>query len=886
MPAIDVFISYSHADEWLKDELIKHFAALVRNGTVDVWHDRKIPAGGILDDEIDGRIRSANIVLLLISNDFINSDYCVKKEYEVALTRRDKGEAVIVPIIIRECDWDIGRLKSFNALPRDAVAVTKNAILKSEAQSRDTAWLSVINGLKELIQAQKKSLAAPDFRREYIDNLFLIDFIRHPLLPRFDEMLIMVDPDIYHEKNKEQISTFESLISVCKADRVVLLSGKDRSGKTVIAKRIQVLLKQNDICAILLNGRDIKNADIARIVRTSYNEQYESTDYPVSRACLIIDDFDECSLNDSVKENIVEYICETFAKCVLTSYTNAPTVLFTSEKLPTPILLEINPFNDEKLYVLVEKWKRIQFTEEEAVFDQSILTTYEQLQIMFNQTELEKAPYTAVTLLELLLSSSGTDIAFSSFAAAYDSLISNRLFAANVNWRNADECKNFLALLAYRSYNETGKPEISRAAFDDCISIFEEQYLSSPAALKAMAAGTFLRESDDNFVFYEEYLWFFLVARYVVKTLLLTDRPKFTAFVDECTSKIFQKKYANIVIYIAYFSADNFVLESLLATLDGLFSRATDWHLSDDIRAIMLGFDADDPLMIESKSDVAENRLALIKEKIHDILKDAENVVAKYTLPFLNSQIGDSTQIVSMEVTELDADSYMRSVNALLRTHSVIGQILSSRSGTYSSSLVLSCIVKMVEASGRYASLNHAIATVLIHDREQSLKEVERATSDGKKSIDDLYEKTTKIFAFWSVYISQAGLARYLSQEHSIRALTKLALQYEDGASKTLQGNIPYNFTSVLVIAKLYHTGVVDRDEIEGILRKYGENSSIIAMLRVVFHIYAYYMPMDYRDKQWLAQKLQMQLRKMEVQRLKALEPRRLGFKALTRQTK
>jgi hypothetical protein len=156
MTACRIFISYSHADEWLKDELVAHFAALKRNGLVDVWHDRRIPSFGMVHDEIDANINTADLFLFLISTDFIGSDYCYQKEYEGAVKRRRAGDAEIVPIIVRPCDWDVGGLKSFNPLPRDGAAVTRGADAKSEKQTRDGTWLSVIDGLKVVLENIKK----------------------------------------------------------------------------------------------------------------------------------------------------------------------------------------------------------------------------------------------------------------------------------------------------------------------------------------------------------------------------------------------------------------------------------------------------------------------------------------------------------------------------------------------------------------------------------------------------------------------------------------------------------------------------------------------------------------------------------------------------------
>jgi hypothetical protein len=121
---VSVFLSYAHRDERLREELDKHLSPLRRSALIDTWHDRKISPGRDLDAEIDQRLASADLVLLLISPDFINSDYCYRREMRRALQRHAKGLARIIPIILRPVDWlrtPIGRLL---ATPKDAKPVT------------------------------------------------------------------------------------------------------------------------------------------------------------------------------------------------------------------------------------------------------------------------------------------------------------------------------------------------------------------------------------------------------------------------------------------------------------------------------------------------------------------------------------------------------------------------------------------------------------------------------------------------------------------------------------------------------------------------------------------------------------------------------------------
>ena len=784
--------------------------------------------------------------------------------------------AEIVPIIVRDCDWDVGNLRKFNALPPDAIAVTRGAGSREDAQQRDAAWLKVIQGLKGVIAAQKKRLKAPDLAAGYMASLYHIDFIRHVNLHVFDEKLVLVSPNIYVESNKEQITTFDRLFEACRNEKAVLITGTDRSGKSLIVKYVQEVFSSLGHPCILVSGKQIKNRDIKRTIDNAKSKQYGVTDYPNSKFKIIIDDFDECILNDGIKERIVLEIHNTYAGSIVTSYSNAPSVLFASNSLPTPLITQINPLNDAKLFELVRKWLNVGYSEDEAALDVDVLSTYEKLQLVFGQTELEKFAYTAITFLELIDTATGSDIAFSSFAACYDTLITSRLQKRNVNWRSFDEAKNFLALLAYRAYTENSAAYISLESFNDCLDIFEDQYLSSKKQLKEMALGLFIKSDDEGYVFYEEYLWYFLCARYVVKTLQAHEHLKYVEFVTICAENIFQKKFANIVIYIAYFSNDNFVLTSLLTTLDRLFAKADDWLISDDTREIMLGIMPKDELFIDARSEVQENRIALLQDKVADIIEDAEKVVARYTLPFLSVNVGDDRYNTDIDESLADADSYMKSVNALLRIHSIIGQILNSRTGTYDATLIIDCITRMVQASGRYAYLNHAIATVLFHDKENQQDNINKIYAKSRLTDEEKYEKVTRIFAFWSVYLSHAGLARYLGQEHSIRALSKLSERYEEGQVLTPRGNIPYNFSLVLVIAQLYHAGRIDKSRVDDFLIRYGETSSIMALLRVVMHIYAYYFPLEIEDKQWLANKLKMSLQKIEVQKMKSLGLSRL----------
>lgn len=145
LKAKSIFFSYSHKDEGLRDELETHLKLLQRQGIISTWHDRKILPGAEWDREIDRHLERAEIVLLLVSADFVASDYCWEKEVSSALERHQAGTATVIPVILRTCDWRKTPFGTLQGLPRDVKAVTAWS-------DRDAAWTDVATGIRAIAE--------------------------------------------------------------------------------------------------------------------------------------------------------------------------------------------------------------------------------------------------------------------------------------------------------------------------------------------------------------------------------------------------------------------------------------------------------------------------------------------------------------------------------------------------------------------------------------------------------------------------------------------------------------------------------------------------------------------------------------------------------------
>ncbi len=152
MSQIEIFFSYSHKDELFKDELEKQLSSLRWQGIVTNWTDRAIIPGQEWAGEISKHLATAQIILLLISPDFMASPYCYSVEMKRAVERHERGEAHVIPIILRSIRWQDAPFGKLQALPRDAKPV-------KSWPDQDEALYNVAEGIRKVVEKLRKKLS-------------------------------------------------------------------------------------------------------------------------------------------------------------------------------------------------------------------------------------------------------------------------------------------------------------------------------------------------------------------------------------------------------------------------------------------------------------------------------------------------------------------------------------------------------------------------------------------------------------------------------------------------------------------------------------------------------------------------------------------------------
>lgn len=137
---LKLFISYCRADEALKDDLVKHLQPLRQMGLILVWHDGLIIPGREWEKDVRDQLRMADIILLLVSIDFINSPFCQEVELKEVLQQHHEGRSKVIPVIFRSCLWRT------TAIPEGARAVI------GEWPDKDLALTNVTEGIRKAAQ--------------------------------------------------------------------------------------------------------------------------------------------------------------------------------------------------------------------------------------------------------------------------------------------------------------------------------------------------------------------------------------------------------------------------------------------------------------------------------------------------------------------------------------------------------------------------------------------------------------------------------------------------------------------------------------------------------------------------------------------------------------
>ena len=174
--SLKVFISYSHKDTELKLMFETHLKVLSRKMPLDIWSDNQILPGTEWNNDIFAQLQASQIVMLLISPDFVASSFCYTKELEIAMENHEKKKAMVLPIYLRPGAYDNLIFTKIQTLPEPEPLVITRPRSVIEWSNPESAFVNIMNGIEKAIQYFLKAFnnLDPMARKDEIEEYLIL----------------------------------------------------------------------------------------------------------------------------------------------------------------------------------------------------------------------------------------------------------------------------------------------------------------------------------------------------------------------------------------------------------------------------------------------------------------------------------------------------------------------------------------------------------------------------------------------------------------------------------------------------------------------------------------------------------------------------------------
>ncbi|WP_158589066.1 TIR domain-containing protein [Alginatibacterium sediminis] len=848
MSKIKLFISYAHENENHKDTFVKFLATFKNNGLISEWNDRKLLAGSKLNDEIIGNLEEADAVCLLITQDFLNSYYCVQEELKRALDKANSGTGKVFPIIVDHCMWLETEIKDFTCVPKDGQPIT-------EYENENKGWFEVANQLKSFLSKiseekvinpaiiteeiiSKNDIALTDDFKEYLSStqvnfqhthkefLTLEDTFVHPDLKKST-------PDISKyevTKKSKYLCTFDDIPAL------TLLVGEEQVGKTSLAKTIYSSIIKADHFPVLLNGKDISSSQPERYISKKLGTQYLNLDYDSYMAIekskvLILDNLHEVRLNTKAIAKLLENLESIFDRIILIS---EDSIQYKEEVLSLfdrYDVLEILPFGHERRDELLRTWYSIGRSEQIENCDlvELVDTATMQLNSIIRKNIVPPKPIFIIMILQALESAQSQDYSLTSHGFCYQMLIQENLRKAKIKTDQIDKYINYLTQLAYYIY-KTKELKLSDEAFLQFKEEYSQRFIldSHEDLIEKLVLAKLIKVTQTGISIKYKYIFYFYVAKY------MSDHDAALDFVEELCSKLHTEQHSNILIFITHHTRNNKVIDKIIQHTLGVFPKEEEAKLDRVDTEFLKDFISEIPkLVIKQRNNVHEARKG---DLIQKDLNQSKLEKVEY----------DHEEALSLSETLRDVTRSVRSVE-------IIGQIIKNRHASIEQEQLKQLGKQAINVGlrflGFYLKSTRNIQGELIEiihtliEQKSTLSNAEIAEMSKKTFIHLIYTISLNVIRKISTSIGHREL---------IGLFNSICVDAETPAYSLVNANIQLEFKS--------NKSDIPKKEIEQAIKVVKGSFLADHLLKRSVLEFQYINYISYKDKSWISEKLDIPL--------------------------
>ena len=666
---IKLFISYSHKDETLVSKFINHLSPLKNNGIISEWYDRKIETGDEFQSDIDNNLENADIICLMISDNFLSSSACIK-EKDNALEIKDTRGIRVIPLVLSPCAWTIHKeISELLAIPTDGKPITSYS-------DQNAGWLDSINWIINVCKSIEKikSLKIKDQFQDFLDSadilskshynkeiLNLKDIFVFPKLKSYDL------EEVSHKFDSERFKT-----EILKYNKVII-AGENQSGKTTLCKGLFLIYKSLNYIPIYLEDENKFLGNPHKKLEKAFQEQYEENNFDeldIKRIVPIVDNFHFAKYQEKYIE---EY--SSFKKQVLIVDDIFGLDIKNQALIKEFKKFKIREFTALERNELIKKW--IQIKEEPQILinpnhlQQSIDDKTEiienSLGIIFGKGIMPSYPFFILTILSAQETQKPLDSEITSQGHCYQALIYLYLRRQGVKNDQIDIYTNFLTELAFWIFDHKGLG-IDQIEFDMFLKQYESNFnlpiLISEIVRKLANVNICRFDSFNQFNFCYKYIYYFFVAKYLSEHIQTKKET-----INSILANLQKDENAYITVFIAHHKKSDYLLDELLLNAEILFEK----YAPATLNTVELSFfDKNEDKIIKAilpsyRHNVDAERRKLLEQKV-EIEEDTENSPRKSDNDALDK--------------EQDISDLLKNLRRSIKTVEVICLIIKNRAGS------------------------------------------------------------------------------------------------------------------------------------------------------------------------------------------------------------
>ncbi|STZ00117.1 Uncharacterised protein [Moraxella lacunata] len=844
-----VFISYSHKDEAFKDSLIEHLSSLKRRGVIESWNDREIKAGDEWSDEINAHLNDADIVLLLISSSFNASEYCTSTELKGALEKHENSEALVIPIILRACDWQDLPYSKLQGLPKDGRPIQSWV-------DKDEAWLDVIDGIKKSIENFKKKdnakqVSVVDSSAEdnpkpvlslemqnWLDDTEIK--LNHRVVDTVKLDSIYVVPDL---EDKQNVGS--NLMNMVRANDLliesnnIIIFGEDQMGKTSLLKYFYRNFAKNGQYVLYLDvgnakfGKDIKNTLINEI-----NNQYRHLsidDFFDSDSIVLLDNFHQNIINKSFKIKLLNDLIALHFKIIITCDFEYNYVVNEFEAFDDFYNYKLLGLGNKRREELIKKW--VELGRADSISEKDLYTEVDLLKgnidrILYKNI-VPARPFYILVFLQMFEAHKKLNIELTSFGHCYQELIYKTFENIKINSKDYSKYINILTELAWFIFS-LKKNKLNQHEIDCFFNKYDEEFLSisneRDVILDNLIKSHILVDSDMDIYFKYPYIYYFFVAKKIAENC--NNSELFQIVLDELIDKLHMEESANILIFVTHHTKNKLVLEKIQNCLCLQFSQAKEATLNKNELDFITDFLNEIPNIVLEQREIQKER-------------DYNNENLDY---IENSEL-------SLDESNDDANSFVADINRLFKSTEIAGQIVKNRHYDLTRDEMSGLSVSSIDASLRFLSYFLEIS-------ESSKDNIVRLIHDNMSKNPDMSSQAIKEFAEKAYLYLTYNILSATIQKISNSIGTKEA---DEIYEKIVIDKDTPAYLLVRLSIELQFKKNINMPLIKDMNKRFKDNVVCSRLMRefIVHHLYMF--PVEYNMKQKIADILDIKMDKQRI---------------------